>query len=316
MARHSSGERISGSISKIEKEESCLPDLLRDREGEREHSQIPTNPEGQRIPLEGDSQEAVTPCSSVVRPDCRPMVTNQGSATASLCNVQETECSHARSHHSAIEGGPAHNEEHSGSLPKLQQSQVQPLNRQNFGRNRRTVWKIATESFKQAHFATFPRKLVEPCLKAGTSAKGCCPACGAPWRRVVEKPKPPSNVFSRTTKPDDGHVNYILQRGERVGSGQALQNWYDANPTTTTGWQPTCECHQARPEPSHFPVPCTVLDPFAGAGTVGVVAKGMGLNFIGIELNPEYAEMARKRIANPEPVPVVEEVPSQLRLFA
>lgn len=41
----------------------------------------------------------------------------------------------------------------------------------------------------------------------------------------------------------------------------------------------------------------TVLDPFAGAGTTGVVAQKLGREFVGIELNPEYADMARKRIA-------------------
>ncbi len=41
-----------------------------------------------------------------------------------------------------------------------------------------------------------------------------------------------------------------------------------------------------------------VLDPFAGAGTTGVVAKKLGRNFIGIELNPDYLEMAKRRIGN------------------
>lgn len=40
-----------------------------------------------------------------------------------------------------------------------------------------------------------------------------------------------------------------------------------------------------------------VLDPFAGAGTTGVVAGQLGRDFIGIELNPEYAVMACDRIA-------------------
>ena len=40
----------------------------------------------------------------------------------------------------------------------------------------------------------------------------------------------------------------------------------------------------------------TVVDPFAGSGTVGVVAKRYGREFVGIELNSEYAKMARKRI--------------------
>jgi DNA modification methylase len=39
-----------------------------------------------------------------------------------------------------------------------------------------------------------------------------------------------------------------------------------------------------------------VLDPFCGSGTTGVVARQMGRSFVGVELNPEYAEMARERI--------------------
>jgi DNA modification methylase len=41
-----------------------------------------------------------------------------------------------------------------------------------------------------------------------------------------------------------------------------------------------------------------VLDPFAGSGTTGVVASWYGRDFIGIELNPAYAEMAERRIAS------------------
>ena len=50
------------------------------------------------------------------------------------------------------------------------------------------------------------------------------------------------------------------------------------------------------------PVPCTVLDPFCGSGTTGVVALRLGRRFIGIELNPIYVEMARRRIAADAPL--------------
>ncbi len=46
----------------------------------------------------------------------------------------------------------------------------------------------------------------------------------------------------------------------------------------------------------------TVLDPFAGSGTVGVVALRHGRQFIGIELNPKYAAMARNRITDDAPM--------------
>ena len=48
------------------------------------------------------------------------------------------------------------------------------------GRNRRTVWTIPTRPYSGSHFATFPPDLVEPCIKAGTSERGCCPECGKP----------------------------------------------------------------------------------------------------------------------------------------
>ena len=41
----------------------------------------------------------------------------------------------------------------------------------------------------------------------------------------------------------------------------------------------------------------TVLDPFIGSGTTGVVAKKLGRNYLGIELNPEYIKLAEERIA-------------------
>jgi DNA modification methylase len=52
------------------------------------------------------------------------------------------------------------------------------------GRNKRSVWTIATRRHSVAHFATFPRELITPCILAGTSAAGCCTNCGAPYRRV------------------------------------------------------------------------------------------------------------------------------------
>lgn len=41
-----------------------------------------------------------------------------------------------------------------------------------------------------------------------------------------------------------------------------------------------------------------MLDPFFGSGTVGVVAKKNKRNYIGIELNPEYAKIAERRLEN------------------
>ena len=46
----------------------------------------------------------------------------------------------------------------------------------------------------------------------------------------------------------------------------------------------------------------TVLDPFAGAGTVGLVANRLGRAFVGVELNPQYAAIARERITGDAPL--------------
>jgi DNA modification methylase len=45
-----------------------------------------------------------------------------------------------------------------------------------------------------------------------------------------------------------------------------------------------------------------VLDPFAGAGTVGVVALRLGRRFVGIELSSQYVSMARRRIEGDAPL--------------
>jgi len=52
----------------------------------------------------------------------------------------------------------------------------------------------------------------------------------------------------------------------------------------------------------------TVLDPFSGSGTVGVVALRHGRNYIGCELNPEYADLSRKRILDDQPIMNIVEV--------
>ncbi len=178
------------------------------------------------------------------------------------------------------------------------------------GRNRRSVWTIPTQSFSAAHFATFPTALVEPCILAGTSEKGCCPECGAPWKRVIEKTY--NNPGNRTTNGPRSTENRSITAGfEKRLEVEA----------TTTGWIPTCDCYgdwtdtQVHATPKR--VPCTVLDPFLGSGTVAQVARWLRRNYIGIELNSEYVEIARKRINMPrEPQKAQKPMPGQMDLFA
>lgn len=159
-------------------------------------------------------------------------------------------------------------------------------------RNKRTVWTIATQPYPEAHFATFPEKLVEPCILAGTSAKGCCPECGAPWARVVEIDRIQDNRRYKDWRDVGWEKD---EKGKAKATGNPIQCTNPRAPLVETiGWRPTCECNQE-------PIPCIVLDPFMGSGTVALVAKRNNRSYMGIELNPDYIEMANKRIKNITP---------------
>lgn len=140
---------------------------------------------------------------------------------------------------------------------------------------------VAPQPFAEAHFATFPPKLIEPLIRAATSAKGVCPCCGAPWVRKVEVGY--ANPGNRSTNGPRS----TERRHETAGFAVRLEKVVE-----TTGWEPSCACAD------NIPVPATVLDPFGGAGTTGLVADGMQRDAILTELNPEYAEIARARIAS------------------
>ena len=143
-------------------------------------------------------------------------------------------------------------------------------------RNLRSVWNIATEPFRGAHFATFPTRLVECCIRGGTSEKGCCSACGAPWERKLQRNR-------RATRPARNNVDDPSGKANRDPRRHLTE-------TRTLGWKPTCQCA------GNQPMPCTVLDPFMGAGTTAVVAHRLRRAFIGFELNPEYVKMAEARL--------------------
>lgn len=156
------------------------------------------------------------------------------------------------------------------------------------GRNKRSVWTVPTQGFSEAHFATFPEDLINPCIKAGTSLKGCCPECGKPWVRIVEK-----KSYGAKGPQQVGQEEAVVGMSRNALGGQ--KEWDNYEGPYTVGWEPGCE-HKVKS------VPCTVLDPFVGSGTTGVVALRYGCSFIGIELNKEYAGMARRRIESDAPL--------------
>lgn len=160
-------------------------------------------------------------------------------------------------------------------------------------RNKRSVWNVATRPFKDAHFATFPPALIEPCILAGTSERGHCPTCGARWERVMEIRAEPNDSQNRGKMGAlDETGDHHGQNGRRGVTGSSFSNDKASRPgrPETVGWKAVCDCGAA-------PVPDVVMDPFGGAGTTGLVADRFQRDALLIELNPEYAALARKRLA-------------------
>ena len=113
------------------------------------------------------------------------------------------------------------------------------------GRNQRNVWHLGPEPFQGSHFAVFPTEIPRRAILAGTSAKGCCPTCRAPWVRVVEKLTPPDDVFTNCDSDTGGDVlvkRGVNSAGKKRGSGQKYQNWLNDHPPNTVGWAPGCGC--------------------------------------------------------------------------
>jgi DNA modification methylase len=149
------------------------------------------------------------------------------------------------------------------------------------------VFEVTTKPFPDAHFAVYPPELCEKPIKA-TCPPTVCAECGAPYEREVEHEKIPLNELPKT------NPNYRPNTYERYKGVGDDRNDSDEKRTLpsreTTGWTPTCDCDTDATEPG------IALDPFAGAGTTLLKAKELGRRFVGVELNPEYADMARARI--------------------
>ncbi len=198
------------------------------------------------------------------------------------------------------------------------------------GRNKRTVWTIATKPYSGAHFATYPPALIEPCIKAGTSEHGVCPECGAQWERVTTKASGGTTGKSWHPHEDDlGMGNVKRQSGSEFETYQ---------PGQTIGWQPSCSHYDkmyltqtARPKKLRkrnqqdlqfswwwkrirrrgipngwllnaefdylIPVPAKVFDPFLGSGTSIEVARNLGRTGVGTDLSLEYLDLARERLS-------------------
>jgi DNA modification methylase len=149
-------------------------------------------------------------------------------------------------------------------------------------RNLRSVWTVTTQPYKGAHYATFPTKIVEPCILAGTSAKGACATCGAPWERVVEKAANPDGIMGKGNARHADDFNPDA-KGVHVDPPRVL----------TLSWRATCTCGTESTRP------CVVLDPFCGTATVARVAIAHGRRAVGFDLSGEYlSKLATRRTHN------------------
>lgn len=162
------------------------------------------------------------------------------------------------------------------------------------GRNKRSVWTVSTKPFPGAHFATFPPDLIEPMILAGTSEKGCCSKCGAPYERVIELGEP-LREWQAACGADSlgGYQGQATKDYEQAkaqdASATKARILAGMRERKTVDWVATCECDAGEP------VPCTVLDPFGGSGTVSLIAQELVRSSVYIDINKDYVDMAVER---------------------
>lgn len=162
-------------------------------------------------------------------------------------------------------------------------------------RNRRSVWTLPTAPYKGAHFATFPPRLIEPCILAGTSEHGCCSVCGAPYKRIVKLGAPLVDQQKASGADTRGEYHGKATKayagaGAQDPSATKARILEGMRERITIGWHRTCRHTLAAIDP------CVVLDPFGGTGTTGMVAAKHGRDFILIELSPANIALTEERL--------------------
>lgn len=146
------------------------------------------------------------------------------------------------------------------------------------GKNPGDFWPIPTQPFPEAHFAVFPEKLCEKPIKAGCPEE-VCKKCGKARERIIEKTD--KYEGEKKQKADIPHLAIRHGKGRTI-LGHSFEG-------KATGWT-SCDCNAG------FEAG-TILDPFAGSGTVCFVAEKFGRKSIGIEISKDYVKIAEKRLA-------------------
>lgn len=152
-------------------------------------------------------------------------------------------------------------------------------------RNLRTVWAMHSEVYAGQHFATYPTKLAETGILAGTSAYGVCADCGTPYERVTEVVGYDLQSYAPETRK-----YHKVSTGDGHGKTSILNTGL-APITRTVGWEKKCACL------TNDVTPAVVFDPFCGSGRTIKAALRHGRLGVGVELNPEYIEQAKEQLA-------------------
>ena len=151
-------------------------------------------------------------------------------------------------------------------------------------RNKRSVWRINLEPYKGMHNAVFPVGLIREILGAAC-AKEVCAKCGAPKRRKYQT--------STKAVGYQGIVEGSVITGKWDNTDQCKPE-HDVRAgyvKEVTGFKESASCSCG----VGFQ-PAIALDPFMGAGTTAVVCKSLNLDYLGIEINPEYKKLADTRV--------------------
>ncbi len=167
------------------------------------------------------------------------------------------------------------------------------------GRNKRTVWTIPTQAEPEAHFATFPDKLVEPMIKSGCP-EFVCKKCGKGREKMYETDYISQGQISKNDKSRLGGQgnNFATRKQGRASAEHHFKGYTDCG--CGENWRPGI-----------------VLDPFAGTCTVAKVAARLQRDYIMIELKKEYIDgIAISKVKAIETgVPVREHKIGQMPLF-
>jgi len=141
------------------------------------------------------------------------------------------------------------------------------------GANPGDVMTVATKGSSIGHYATFPEQLISPLIIAGSPDKVCA-KCGLPVVQVVELSHPGKTQFQGKYSEQDEIQGGLTTKGS---FGRIVGKTH-------------CSCELPEYERA------IVLDPFMGSGTTAIVAKKLGRDYIGIELNDGYVKMSRDRL--------------------